>query len=42
LFIAGGIHGAEATAAGELDAGALETLLAREGVSCRYVMATLA
>ena len=41
LFIAAGIHGADAVGAGGLDAAAAEALLARDGVSATWAMADL-
>ena len=41
LFIAGGIHGAEAIRDGRLDLVLTEAMLAREGLAAAYAMATL-
>lgn len=42
LFIASGIHGAEAVRGGQLDAEAVGRLLAKDGASAAYAMADLA
>ena len=41
LFIASGIHGADAIAGGGLDMAAVEALLAAEGASAAFAMADL-
>ena len=41
LFIADGIHGAEATRDGKLDPALVEAMLAREGLAAAYAMHAL-